>query len=487
MKKLSELFCPYVFDPEYASAEISDVTDDSRCVTPGSMFIAVPGNACSGEMYVQEAVKKGAKVILLQKEKNGKLSEQCDGVIFLFTDDVRAEMPRAAGNFFESSFDNMAAVTGTNGKSSTADIFRQLMNLLNIPTASIGTLGVIAEGYTQRSEKHLTSPGSIELNKILHDLTGKVRSVVMEASSHGIEQRRMANLNFTVCGFTNFSEEHLDYHETMENYWHAKSLLFSELAPGTAKFVVNADCEKSEEIEKIAAARGIQCFSYGLNGRSFKIMDMVPSGTHQYVLFRYNERVYLYDLPLMGEFQVYNSLCALAMCHCCGAEVSDLVKIMPKLQPISGRLELVASINGTGKNASNIFVDYAHTPAALQSAVSALKQTGSVSAVFGCGGDREKQKRGIMGRIAQESADYVVVTDDNPRTEDPAEIRKSIMKECPKAKEIADRAEAICYAIDNLQPGCSLLIAGKGHEDYQIIGDKTIHFSDKEVVLEHIK
>lgn len=482
MKKLSELFYPYIFAPEYASIEVSDVTDDSRKVKPGGMFIAISGNDRNGEKYIPNAVANGAKVVLLQESADRNLVEKCKNAIFLFVPDVREAMATVAGNFFKSSFDNIATVTGTNGKSSTVDMFRQIANNLKIFTASIGTLGVIAEHYEEKFGNHLTSPGSIELNRILHNLTGKVRNVVMESSSHGIEQRRMSGINFFVCGFTNFSEDHLDYHKTMESYWRAKLLLFSDLAPQSAKFVVNADCEKSEDIEKIADVRKMQCLSYGRYGRDFRILNIVSAGTHQQVAFEHSGRLYSYDLPLMGEFQVYNSLCALGMCYCCGMSIEDIVNVMPKMQSIPGRLELVATNNGT-----NIFVDYAHTPAALQSAISALKKSGPVAVVFGCGGDRDKQKRKAMGQVAGKYADMVIVTDDNPRSENPTEIRKNITDGCPNAIEIADRAEAICYAIDQVRSGYSILVAGKGHEDYQIIGDQTIHFSDKEIILEHVK
>lgn len=482
MKKLSELFCPNILTSEQASIEISDISDDSRKVSSGSMFIAIPGNNCNGERYIPDAIANGAKVILLQGEKNHNLIEKYEDVVFLFVPDIRGSMADVADNFFESSFDNITTVTGTNGKSSTVDIFRQIMNNLGVPTASIGTLGVISKHYKEKFEKHLTSPGSIELHKILHDLTGKVRDVVMEASSHGIKQRRISGIKFSVCGFTNFSEDHLDYHKTMDDYWKAKLLLFSSLAPQTAKFVVNADCEKSKDIEKIASSRKIQSLSYGRNGQDFRLLNIEPCGTNQLVTFENSGRLCCYDLPLVGEFQVYNSLCAIGMCCCCGAPMGDIVEVMSQIQAIPGRLELVATSNG-----NNIFVDYAHTPMALQSAILSLKKSGPVAVVFGCGGDRDKQKRKIMGQIAQKYADTVIVTDDNPRNENPAEIRNDVMEGCPKAIEIADRSEAIHYAIDKIQPGYSLLVAGKGHEDYQIIGNQTTHFSDKEVILEYMK
>lgn len=482
MKRLSELFYPYVFAPEYASIEISDITDDSRKVKSNSMFIAVPGNDSNGERYIPSAVTNGAKVVLLQGESDCELAEKYPDTIFLFVPDVRKSRLSVAHNFFESSFDNIATVTGTNGKSSTVDMFRQISNNLKIPAASIGTLGVITENYKEKFENHLTSPGCIELNRILHDLTGKVQNVVMESSSHGIEQRRMAGINLSVCGFTNFSEDHLDYHKTMEAYWNAKLLLFSELAPQTAKFVVNADCEKSRDVEQIAKSRDMQYLSYGKSGRDFRLLNIETLGTHQLVSFEGFGRVYNYDLPLVGDFQVYNSLCALGMCYCCGMSIDDIINVMPKMHSIPGRLELIAT-----NNDRNIFVDYAHTPAALQSAISALKKSGPVAVVFGCGGDRDKQKREIMGQIAQKYADMIVVTDDNPRTENPDEIRKSIMAGCPNAIEIPSRAEAIHYAISKAGPGYSILIAGKGHEDYQIIGNQTMHFSDKETIWECIK
>ena len=458
---------------------VTDVTDDSRKVQSGGAFIAVSGNQSDGTKYINDAIEKGAAVIIRQGGKY--YCEKKPNVTLISVTDVRKIMAGVAQYFFRSSFYKIAVVTGTNGKSSTVDMVRQIMNNDNFEAASIGTLGVISRRYTEKFPNHLTSPGSIALNKILQQLTGKVATVVMEASSHGIEQKRIAYIPFDVCGFTNFSEDHLDYHKTMNNYWKAKSLLFSDIAPSKAKFVINADDPKCKHIEKIAKMRNIECLTYGYKGQDFCIIDIKIDGIGQSVLFEYKPKheYYKYYLPLAGEFQVYNSLCALGICYCCGMDIESIVEQIPKIMPIAGRLERVVP------NA-NIYVDYAHTPDALQNAICSLKKSGNVTVVFGCGGDRDSQKREIMGHIASKYADKVIITDDNPRTENPATIRQSIMKGCPHAIEIADRREAICYAIDNMKENEFLLIAGKGHEDYQLIGDRTLYFSDREVVQEYL-
>lgn len=481
MKALSEIFPDWNLE-DNGGIKITDVTDDSRKVTVGGLFVAVQGNKEDGRTFIQDAIVKGASCVVFQAENEKRRLFSGDGVLFFQVPDVRAELACIAANFFDSSFENIVTVTGTNGKSSTVDIFRQILNNLNLSTGSIGTLGVIAPNYLQKSEKYLTCPGAIELHQILHSLSGKVRNIAIEASSHGIVQRRVANIDFRACGFTNFTEDHLDYHKTMAEYWRAKRLLFSELAPKSATFVINADVheEQSEDAKSIAKDRGMKCITYGYNHTDMQIESVEISEISQLVRFEFLNKKYTFELPLVGKFQVYNALCALGMCWSCGVDMSDCVDVMQMIKPIPGRMELIVTNCG-----SRIFVDYAHTPDALQNAIISLKKStiGRVFVVFGCGGERDQQKRKIMGQLAEKYADVVIVTDDNPRSEDPETIRKEICVGCPHGVEIPERAEAIRYAIHLLSAGDSLLIAGKGHETYQMVGERKLHFSDKEVVL----
>ena len=304
----------------------------------------------------------------------------------------------------------------------------------------------------------------------------------MEASSHGLDQHRVDNIKFSVCAFTNFTQDHLDYHKTFENYWIAKERLFSKL--GGDFFVVNSDDTMSEKIIKIAREKNIKCISYGKKSEQIKLISVCEIDQYQRVKISFFGREIEFDLSLAGDFQVYNSLCALGVCYATGISIEAICDSLKKLKPINGRLELISQHNG-----ANIYIDYAHTPDALKNAILSLRKhtKNKLITVFGCGGDRDKDKRQLMGKIAKEFADFVIVTDDNPRGESPDRIRKMILKGCPEAKEIGDRKEAIKFAVNHLQAGDILLVAGKGHEDYQILAEGKVHFSDKEIILDEIK
>ena len=480
MKKLSNLLS-FEIPKEYAGFEVEDIVDDSRKVKLGDMFIAVSRTNKDGRNYINDAVKQGAGFIVSESldGKNEIMREE--GIFHIKVKNVRAELAHIAAKFYPSEFENLIAVTGTNGKSSTVSMIRDILNFSRRSAASIGTLGIISENSQEKLPGNMTSPGALELHKIFHKLAGKgIKNVALEASSHGIHQQRLDGLNFKVCAFTNLSQDHLDYHKNMENYWAAKERLFSEIALQNSVFIVNDDDPYSEKIRKIAKNRKIKCIGYGKTSKDLKIESIEPSKKFQKIQFSFEEKNYAFNLPIQGEFQVYNSFCAMLSCFAIGLKINDILMKLEKIKPISGRLELVAEPRG-----AQIYIDYANTPDALQNALTSLRKITKerLFIVFGCGGDRDKTKREIMGQIASDYADVIFVTDDNPRTENPAEIRKMILKGCPDAVEVDRRKKAIEDAVDFLKAGDVLLIAGKGHEDYQIIGTQMIHFSDKEVVL----
>ncbi|MBR1734034.1 MAG: UDP-N-acetylmuramoyl-L-alanyl-D-glutamate--2,6-diaminopimelate ligase [Alphaproteobacteria bacterium] len=502
MKKLINLLsqdtilkCNSSIQELLSKALVKNICDDSRKVSDESLFIAINGNASDGKRYIDNAISKGAKYIIYNRENETEESYIENGIIFIPVKNTRYELAYIASRFFESNLQDAIAVTGTNGKSSTVDIIRQIWTYDKRNAISIGTLGIIqGDGTRTKLSGTLTSPNPIELHKILNSFSsssskrhnfGKL-SVAIEASSHGIDQHRLDCLSFSVCAFTNFTQDHLDYHKTMDNYWNAKSKLFSELASEKTFFVINSDDQQAESIKNISRKRKIRCIEYGYNANEngLKICDIKAEQTYQKVsLLFFGEKV-SFILPLFGKFQVYNALCAAASCYLTGVKSENIFEALEHIHPINGRLELVTTLN----RAKRIYIDYAHTPDALKNAILSLREHNPkrIITLFGCGGERDHQKRKIMGQIAENFSDIVIVTDDNPRNESPKEIRRMILDGCNKATEIDDRKKAIEKAIEMLNDGDSLLIAGKGHEDYQQIGNEFKHFSDKEIILNKV-
>jgi UDP-N-acetylmuramoyl-L-alanyl-D-glutamate--2,6-diaminopimelate ligase len=481
LKKLKELLRFKLCERD--GEEIAmNLCDNSGKVKPGDMFIALAAGEEARKAHVAEAVSRGAKCVLQISENGKNYSNRTGDVLFVFAESVRRELAYAASVFFERKPGKIAAVTGTTGKSSTVDIARQIWNGLGINAASIGTLGVVTREGSSKLPANMTSPDCLELNRILDRLgENGVVNVVMEASSQGIDQHRTDGLEFDVCAFTNFSQDHLDYHGTMENYWNAKARLFSESAPARSVFVVNSDDGYSQRIRRIAEDRKIRCLSYGLHSDDIKILEMNSAGPGRRIKVSFFGEELSFFLPLPGAFQVYNSLCAAALCHVIGADVREILGQLEKLHPVDGRMEPVARVNS-----ADIYVDYAHTPAALESVLLSLRACtkNRIITVFGCGGDRDRQKRAPMGEIAARLSDITVVSDDNPRSEDPGRIRKMIMEGCPNALEIGDRKTAIEFAMKMLSDGDALLIAGKGHETFRLAGNEAFDFSDKQIVLD---
>ncbi len=425
----------------------------------------------------------------------------------IYVKNPRLALAKMAAEFYGQQPENIVAVTGTDGKTSTADFFRQFMFLAGKKSASVGTIGVVvsnpvggaaaAQDISDKStdpaltlripqddvKGTLTTPDSIELHKMLAELkAGGVDYLAMEASSHGLSQYRLDGVRLKAAAFTNIARDHMDYHKTEEAYFAAKSRLFSEVLPEGAVAVLNQDDKRFPELKVICERRKHRIIGFGRNGSEFTINSITPTWHGQNVELTLFGKKYELEVPLVGEFQIMNILTALGLAVGCGVDLEKLLNVTHKLKGVSGRLEQVAIT----KDGAPIFIDYAHTPMALENILKTLRPhtQNKLHVVFGCGGDRDAGKRPLMGEIASQFADEVIVTDDNPRSEEPAKIRAAIIANIPKekpCKEVADRKEAIYLAIKELKAGDILVIAGKGHEKTQIIGDKKLPFDDAEV------
>jgi UDP-N-acetylmuramoyl-L-alanyl-D-glutamate--2,6-diaminopimelate ligase len=478
---LGDLF-PEARGGPFAGVTASRVAADSRKVSPGSVFVAVPGSKADGAAFIPQAVAAGAAAIVGESARPAGLDER---VAYVTVPDVRRSLALAAARLHPRQPGTVVAVTGTSGKSSVADFARQLFAALGHPAASVGTLGVLTSGGAAYGS--LTTPDPVTLHETLDRLAGEgITHLAMEASSHGLDQRRLDGVRLKAGGYTNLGHDHLDYHETMDSYRQAKLRLFETLLPDDAAAVVNADGALAPLFLEAAAARGLRVLSTGLAGDTLKLAGAARDGFAQRlsVLFqRAGAPALPFDvvLPLVGDFQAENALLAAGLVLATeGDDAADAVfAAFPHLKGVPGRLERIGEVRG-----ALCIVDYAHKPDALEHVLGALRPftSGRLVCVFGCGGDRDRGKRPVMGRIASERADIVIVTDDNPRGEEPAAIRAEILAGAPGAREIGDRAEAIGAAVAELGPGDVLVVAGKGHETGQIIGDRTLPFSDHEVL-----
>lgn len=466
-----------------AARPISGLSADSRKVAPGWVFVGVPGTRTDGASYIAQAVAAGAVAIVAEGHRPPGLDEK---VAFVSVPDGRRALALAAARFHPRQPKTIVAVTGTSGKSSVADFVRQLFAALGYRSASVGTLGVVtSDGAAYGS---LTTPDPIVLHESLDRLAGEgVTHLAMEASSHGLDQRRLDGVRIKAGGFTNLGHDHLDYHATTGAYRDAKLRLVETLLPAGSSAVINADGAMAEPFVEAAAMRGLRLMTTGHAGDTIRLTDTQSDGFRQKLSIRYclpgeTAGDFSAELPLAGTFQVENALLAAGLVLAAepGSRPAAVFEAFARLKGVPGRLETVGEVAG-----ASCIVDYAHKPDALQHVLAALRPftTGRLVCVFGCGGDRDTAKRPLMGRIAVEGADTVIVTDDNPRSEDPAAIRREILVGAPGAREIGDRAAAIHAAVSLLAPGDVLVVAGKGHETGQIIGDRTLPFSDHEVLL----
>ena len=461
-------------DPRFARIEIAGVTADSRKVMPGFLFVAIAGAKADGAHFAKLAVAAGAAAVVAEQPVEGLPA----GVPFIRVRNARRTLALAAAKFFARQPDTIAAVTGTSGKTSVAAFTRQIWAALGLQAASIGTVGVVSP----KTETYgsLTTPDPVELHRTLDALAGEgVTHLALEASSHGLDQHRLDGVRIAAGAFTNLSRDHLDYHPTLEAYLAAKLRLFEELISAGGTAVIDVDDGYAGQVVAAAKKRGLKVMTVGAQGDDIKLVDGAIDGFAQVVTLAHGGHTYKIKLPLVGGFQLQNAAVAAGLAIATGAEPTRVFAALAQLTGAKGRLEMVGTRNG-----APIFIDYAHKPDALAKALAALRPyaSGRLVVVFGAGGDRDMGKRPIMGRIAAENADRVIVTDDNPRSENPAAIRAAILAAAPGATEIGDRAQAIRAAIADLQSGDVLLIAGKGHETGQIIGGRVVPFSDHEAV-----
>ncbi len=454
-----------------AALPIRGLTADSRAVEPGFVFAALAGERTDGARFVEAAVAAGAVAILSE-------AELPTSVPVVRSRDARRDLARAAARLHPRQPATIAAVTGTSGKSSTVTFLRQIWTQAGFSAASLGTLGVTGpSGATYGS---LTTPDPVSLHRTLDGLAGEgVTHLAMEASSHGLDQKRLDGVNLNAVGFLNLSRDHMDYHPTVAHYRDAKLRLFGELAPAGAAAVVWADAADASYFIEAARGRGMRLLSVGRKGETIRLDHVAYDGLAQTLSITFGGAARAVRLPLAGAFQAENALVAAGLAIATGVAPDVAFDALEHLQGVPGRLELVGETNGAA-----VFVDYAHKPDALASVLGALRPfaIGRLIVVFGAGGDRDPGKRPLMGEVAARGADLVIVTDDNPRGEDPAEIRAAILAAAPSAREIGDRRRAIETAIAEAKTGDVVVIAGKGHETGQIVGDRTLPFSDHEVV-----
>jgi UDP-N-acetylmuramoyl-L-alanyl-D-glutamate--2,6-diaminopimelate ligase len=454
--------------------DIIGITSDSREVRPGYLFAALPGSDLDGRDYIDDALDHGAVAVLAKPDTAIRRND-----VHLVADwNPRRRLAVVAARFYGAQPNTVAAITGTNGKTSVANFTAQIWSATGRTAGCIGTLGLQAPGVLN-SLSH-TTPDPVALHKAMAELASDgVNHLAIEASSHGLDQCRLDGVKIDVGVFTNISQDHLDYHGEAAKYFNAKMRLFSEVMSADGTVILNVNLSEFETIFKMCRDRGQQVLSYGCNGADFNILRKRPIDGGQRVELDALGKLVDLTIPLIGDFQAENAVCALATAAATGVDINSAINSMSSLAGIPGRLQRVA----THPFNADVYVDYAHTPDALANVLCAIKPyaSGRLVVVFGCGGDREKGKRPIMGEIACKYADRIIVTDDNPRDEDAATIRHQVMAGCDRAIEVRDRAEAIRVAVAGLDAGDILVIAGKGHEQGQIIGDDIRPFDDIEM------
>jgi UDP-N-acetylmuramoyl-L-alanyl-D-glutamate--2,6-diaminopimelate ligase len=456
--------------------EVTGITADSRAVKPGFLFAALPGTKTDGARFIQDAVAKGAAAVLV---KEGAAVTAPPSIPVLRSTEPRRALALMAARFHPDQPRVTVAVTGTNGKTSVAEFTRQVFTALGHTAASLGTIGLVKpHGSVYGS---LTTPDPVSLHATLAGLAAEgITHLAFEASSHGLDQYRLDGVRVVAAAFTNLGRDHLDYHADERAYFNAKMRLFADLLQPGQPAVVNADGARAADAISVARIRGLRVFTTGRSGRDIELRSLVRDGFAQRIGVRHAGCDFDLRFPLLGAYQVENALVAAGLAIVTGSEPAAAINAIQNLTGVKGRLEVVGQVRG-----GLVVVDYAHKPEALSAALDALRPfaTGRLVCVFGCGGDRDKGKRPIMGRIAVEKADVAIVTDDNPRSEKPEAIRAEILAAASGAREIGDRAEAIGTAVCMLGAGDVVLVAGKGHETGQIVGNTVLPFSDHEAIL----
>jgi UDP-N-acetylmuramoyl-L-alanyl-D-glutamate--2,6-diaminopimelate ligase len=461
--------------PMQSVTDFSGLASDSREVKPGYLFAALSGTKADGSQFIADAVKRGAKAVLARPEAGEAVKKL--GVQFIADENPRRQLAKFAAAWFGEQPRVVAAVTGTKGKTSIAVFVREIWTALGHRAASLGTIGVV----TPKGEiplKH-TTPDPIEIHRLLKQMKGEgVEHLALEASSHGLDQYRLDGVEIAAAAFSNITRDHMDYHVTFEDYLTAKLRLFTEVVRDGGVAVVNTDAAHADRFIAAAKARGLRLITVGETGETIKLVSRTGHGDAQTIEVLHDGTTYSIELPLAGSFQASNALVAAALVIGLGEKPSRVFCALSHLKGAPGRLEKVAF----AKSGAPIYVDYAHTPDSLEKVLTAIRPhvTGKLHVIFGCGGDRDKGKRPLMGEAAAKYADVVIVTDDNPRSEDAATIRKEALAGSPGAREIGDRAKAIHEGIAALGEGDILVVAGKGHETGQIIGSETRPFSDRD-------
>ncbi len=494
-KILSQIKIKYEIKPEFArlgEVDILDIAIDSRKIIPqkNTIFFALDGKTKSGEEFIASAIEKGASVVVAKVFCDDVAKDA--NVISIKTENPFLFLVEVLKIFYAPLPANIYAITGTNGKTSTAEFIRQILGFAGKKSASIGTLGVMCDVPldSELERFDLTTPDIVSLYKNLFILRANgVDDVALEVSSIGLEQARVAGLQIDVAGFTNFTQDHLDYHKTMEDYFLSKMLLFEAVLKDRSAVVLNADIAEFERIKKMCQAKKHYIFDYGVKAQGLRICEIKADDLGQEIEFELAGEKYRARLEIAGDFQCYNMLCALGMVmaknYFAPEKMRELLQKFVALHPAAGRMQRVALL----PNKAQVFVDFAHSPDALENVLklgrSLLHQPlARLLVLFGCGGDRDNKKRPIMGEIASSLADVVIVTDDNPRSEVAAKIRAEILAACDAKKtiEIDGRENAIKKALAMLQPSDILILAGKGHEKYQIVGDKKSEFDEEKIV-----
>ncbi|HVZ03169.1 UDP-N-acetylmuramoyl-L-alanyl-D-glutamate--2,6-diaminopimelate ligase [Hyphomicrobium sp.] len=461
--------------PGADSIRVTGITASSAAVGLGAIFAGLPGSKVDGASFVPDAVARGASVILVSKGRGVTVP---DGVALIEVDNPRAVLSKIAAKFAGRQPRCAVAVTGTSGKTSVADFTRQIFARLGHKAASLGTIGIVKPDGAVYGP--LTTPDPVTLHATLAALADEgVTHLAFEASSHGLDQHRLDGVELSAAAFTNLGRDHMDYHPTEEAYLNAKLRLFTELLQPGQPAVINSDGARFEDVVAAAKTRGLRVLTVGARGETLRRVSLVREGFLQRLAVLSDGKTYDVRLPLVGGYQAENALVAAGLAIATGENTDEALEALANLRGVPGRLEIVGERNG-----GLAVIDYAHKPEALAAALDACRPfaTGRLISVFGCGGDRDKGKRPIMGRISVGKADVTIVTDDNPRSEDPAVIRREILVGAIGAREIGGRAEAIATAVRMMQPGDVVLVAGKGHETGQIIGDRVVPFSDHEEI-----
>jgi len=462
-------------DPAFADRTVTGFAIDHRKIAPGTVFGAFEGATFNGEDFIDDSIAAGAVAVVARPEAVVR------GAMHIAEANPRQAFAHLAATFFQPFPDHVAAVTGTNGKTSTAELTRQLWRMAGHNAASIGTLGIITA--SDQAKTGLTTP---DIVTFLANMSGLAREgvshAIFEASSHGLTQYRSEGVPVSVAAFTNLSRDHLDYHGTMEAYFEAKMRLFDEVVDENGCAVIWADDVWSDQVIARARKREIRLITVGEKGKGIQLLSREPSQLGQTLELRIQGDVHKVKLPLIGAYQAANALVAAGVVMASGGEVETLLSHLARLQPVRGRLERAVIT----KSGAPVYVDYAHTPDGLRAAIAALRPhtKGKLITVFGAGGDRDTGKRPEMGAVAVSDSDIVIVTDDNPRSEDPSLIRADVMAGAKGAHEIGDRRYAIAFAIEHAEPDDIVLIAGKGHEQGQIIMGRVLPFDDVEVARE---